>query len=108
MPFFFLYCDKIHIDKLFESPTTSLSNVSETGHRVVPHRGTGYFPFTEYQLSQLKRRFRSCPYIKGKQKKLMAKDLGIPRNLLLSWYRHQRNLKRRLANEASNATIVTA
>ena len=99
---------KIHIDKHFKTPTTCLSNGSETEHRVVPHKGTDDIPFTKYQLSKLKRRFRSGQYIKGREKELLAKDLGIPQNSLLSWFRYQRSLKRRLTNEASNATVVTA
>ena len=96
---------KIHIDKHLETPTTCLIKVSETEHRGVPHKGTDEFPFTEYQLSKLKKRFRSSPYIQGKKKRLLAKDLGIPQNSVLSWFRYQRSLKRRLANEASNGTV---
>ena len=99
---------KIHIDKLFETPTTCLSKVFEMEHRVAPRKRTRKFQFTEYQLSKLKKRFRRSPYIKGKEKELMAKDLGIPQNSVLSWFLYQRRVKQRLASEASNATVVTA
>ena len=97
---------KINIDKHFETPTTCLSNGPEMEHKVVPRKGTDNKSYTKYQLSKLKRRFRSCPYIQGKEKELLAKDLGIPQNSVLSWFRYQRSLMQCLANEASNATVA--
>ena len=100
---------KIHIDNLFETPTTGLSNVSEIEHRVVPHNATDYFLLTEYQLSKLKHRFRSNPCIQGKEKELMAKDLGISQCSVLYWFHRHRSLKRHLASQAisRSATVET-
>ena len=93
---------KNHADKNFEAPTTCSSEVSETEQRVVPCNKRKHFELTEDQLSKLKKRFTISQYIKGKEKELMAKDLGIPQTSVLSWFRHQRNLKRlQLANKAT-------
>ena len=99
---------KFHLDKHFVTPTTSSSNVSEMEHRVVSHKGTKLFPFTEKQLSKLRKRFKISPFIQGKEKELLASKLGIPPSSVLSWFRYQRKLKQYLAKEARNATVVTA
>ena len=67
-----------------------------------------YSRFTEYQLSELEKRFKIDPYIKGMEKVLMAENLGSTQTAVAEWFRSKRKRKRRLANEASNATVVIA
>ena len=95
------------IGKHFESSTTSLSQVFGMEHGGCPRKRTAYCRFTEYQLSEMKKRFKSDPHIKGIEKQLMAKNLGISMTALADWFKAQRKLERKLANEVSNATIVT-
>ena len=64
--------------------------------------------FTEYQLAELEKRFKIDPYIKGMEKELMAENLGTTQAAVANWFDVRRRRKRRLASEASNATVVTA
>ena len=78
-------------------------------HKVVPCKRRTSSQFTDYQLSALKKRFKSDQYIKGKEKILLAKNLGISPTAVRIWFNlERRKLKRHLANKASNATGVTA
>ena len=63
--------------------------------------------FTEYQLSEMEKKFKSDPNIKGIEKQMMAKNLGITMSALENWFKAQRRLERKFANKVSNATIVT-
>ena len=67
-----------------------------------------YSRFTEYQLSELEKRFKIDPYIKGMEKVLIAENLGSTQTAVAEWFSSKRKRKRRLANEASNATVVIA
>ena len=73
----------------------------------VPRKRARPFHFTEYQLSAMEKKFKKDPHIKGIEKKLMAKNLGITPIALANWFSAQRYLERKLANEINNATIVT-
>ena len=96
------------LDKHFEAPTTSFSQVPETGLSGVPRKRTSS-QLTELQLSELKKKFKSDPYIKGIEKELLANNLGITTTAVTNWFSWERiKLKRHLSNEAHNATIVTA
>ena len=67
-----------------------------------------YNRFSEYQLSELEKRFEIDPYIKGMEKKMMAENLGTTQAVVEEWFSGKRKRKRRLAKKASNATVVTA
>ena len=67
-------------------------------------KGVGYkrraiFQLTEDQLSELTKRFKFDPYIKGKERKLLAKSLGITPSAVTIWFSLQRmKLIRNLSN----------
>ena len=75
-------------------------------HGRVPRKRRTTVELTEYQLSELEKRFKSDPYIKGAEKELMAKNLGITKVLVEKWFHYERRRKRNLAKEASNATVI--
>ena len=107
--YFLLYTiNNCFIGKHFEPSTTSLSQASEMDRGGGPCKRSSSFRFTEYQLCELKKRFKSDPHIKGIEKQLMAKNLGITVSSLANWFKVQRRLDRNLATEVSNATIGTA
>ena len=67
------------------------------------------FRFTEYQLSELRKRFKSDPYITGIEKELLANHLGITLTAVKNWFKRERlRLNGSRASEASNVTIVPA
>ena len=99
--------NKISLDEHFEAQATSFSQVSKAEHKGVPSKRASSSRFTEYQLSELNKRFKSDPYIKGTDKELFAKNLGITMATVKSWFcRERKRLKQCLANEASNATVT--
>ena len=99
--------NKTSLDKHFETQTTSFSQESKIEHRGVPCKRPSSSRFTEHQLSELNKRFRSDPFIKGTEKELLAKNLGLTLTAVKNWFYYERNkLKQRLANEASNATVT--
>ena len=79
-------------------------------HGGVPRKRKALVRFTDYQLSELEKRFKGDPYIKGIEKELVAKNLGTTQAALTAWFYLKRRQTRQLANEAtcSNATVVTA
>ena len=96
------------LDEHFEPPT-SFSQVCKTEHRGLPCKRTTCLRFNEHQLSELKKKFKTHPYIKGLEKDMMAKNLGITQAAVTNWFCCERQkLKRRSVNEASNASVVTA
>ena len=98
--------NKTFLGEDFEAPTTSFSQVSKTEHRGVPCRRASSSRFTEYQLSELNKRFKSDPYIKGVEKEFLAKNLDITLTAVENYfYLERKRLKRHLANQASNATV---
>ena len=84
-----------------------MSQVSGMEYGGVPRKRKKRFQFTEYQRFELEKKFKSDPYIKGIEKKRMAENLGITMTALTNWFKTHRRLERNLANEVSNATIVT-
>ena len=54
-------------------PTACLKQVSETEQQRVSCKRKPTLGFSEYQLSEMKKRFKSDPYCKGMEKELMAK-----------------------------------
>ena len=96
-------------DKHFESPTTFLSQVRETELKGVPCKRTATYRLAECQVSELKKRFKSDPFITGIEKELMAKNLGLTQAAVTNWFCRERKRKRNLLNKARNATtVVTA
>ena len=85
--------NKIFLGKHSEAPTTCLSQVSGTEHRGVLGKRTPQSRFTEYQLSELKKRFKSDPYITGVEKELMAKNLGTTTIAITNWFSRKRKLR---------------
>ena len=67
-----------------------------------------YVRFTEYQLSELEKRFKIDPYIKGMEKELMAENLGTSQSAIEEWFSGKCKRRRKLAKKVSNATILTA
>ena len=77
-------------------------------HERVPRKRKPTVRFTEYQLSELKKRFKIDPYIKGREKELMAKNLDTTQTAVTNWFNVERmKLKRNLSNEACNVTVLT-
>ena len=75
----------------------------------LPCKRTSTSRYTEHQVSELKKRFKSDPYIKGIEKEKMAKNLGITQKAIKDWFFSQRvRLKRGLANKYGNGTVETA
>ena len=103
----YIYCKK-GLGKHSETSTSCLSQVSGMEHGRVPCKRRRTFKLTEYQLSEFEKRFKSDPYIKGVEKELMANNLGITKTLVSNWFIYERRLKRNIAKEASNATVINA
>ena len=49
-----------------------------------------YRRLTEFQLSELRKRYEINPRIHGKEKELMSRNLGISLNRLGNWFKLQR------------------
>ena len=84
-----------------------MSQESEMEYRGLPRKRASPFQFTEFQLVELQKKFKSYPYIKGIEKRMMATNLGITPTALENWFRTQRGLQPNLAVEVINSTIVT-
>ena len=75
-------------------------------YKGLPCKRTTTSRFTEHQLFQLKKRFKSDPYIKGMEKKLIAKNLSVTQTAIKDWFYLERlRLQQPLANKDSNATV---
>ena len=91
--------------------TTLLGNhlhvveVSGTEHRSVLRKRTATFRFTERQLSVLNKRFKSDPYISGKEKELMAEVFGVTQATIRNWFSTKRKQMRKSVNTARNPTV---
>ena len=95
------------LEKRIGAPAASVSQLSMKGRSVVPCKRTTSSRFTQYQLSELSKRFTTDPYIRGIEKELLAKHLGITMTAISNWFHLERmRLKRHLTNEARNATIT--
>ena len=57
---------------------------------------------SKYQLSELMKRFQSDPYIKGQDKELIAKNLGLSKRRLAKWFERQRFLRLKQNKNNSN------
>ena len=55
---------------------------------------------SNYQLSELTKRFKSDPYLTGVEKELMGKHLGISPGSLQNWFARKRRVEKE-ANELS-------
>ena len=77
-------------------------------HGGVPRKRRNTVEFTEYQLSELEKRFKIDPYIQGVEKELMANNLGITKAVVANWFNSERRRERNLAKKASNATVINA
>ena len=51
--------------------------------------------FTEYQLSELKKRYKVDQYIQGKEKEAMAKSLGISKSRVSYWFKYMRQKEKK-------------
>ena len=80
-------------------PTACMNQVSETEQKRISRKRKFRTGFSEYQLSEMKKRFKSDPYIKGMEKELMAKNLGISLSSLSNWFYRQRCLKQKLGTK---------
>ena len=103
------FSNKNSLDKNSQAQATCLSQVSEPEQRRVQWKKRPPTRLTDYQVSELKKRFKSDQYIKGIEKELLAKNLGITQTTVKDWFYWERlRRKRKLAKEASNATVVPA
>ena len=57
---------------------------------------------SKYQLSEMMKRFQSDPYIKGQDKELMAKNLGLSKRRVAKWFERQRSLHLKQNRNNSN------
>ena len=105
----YTFSNKNSLDKHSEAQATCLSQVSVQEQRGVPLKRRNPSRLTDYQVSELKKRFKSDQYIKGIEKELLAKNLGITQTAVKDWFYLERlRLKQNLAKGASNATVVPA
>ena len=79
--------------------------MSETEHRGVLCKRRACSRFSDHQLSEMKKRFKQDPHIKGMEKELMAKTLGITKLQVTNWFIQERRRKRKLVNKAMNGTV---
>ena len=87
----------------------STVNMHARIHKGVLCKRTSSYRFNEHQLSELKKRFKSDPYITGIEKELMAKNLGITQKAIKDWFYFKRSrLRQLLGSKYSNTTVVTA
>ena len=100
--------NKMFLCKHFEASAACLSQTLETGHEGFLRKRTASSRFTEHQLFELKKRFKSHPYITGKEKQLMAENLGTTQAAVTNWFCTERKLRRKFVNKARNATVATA
>ena len=70
----------------FEIVTDFSMLLSDTGLKGIPCKRS----FSDYQLSELRKRYKSHPYVVGVEKQAMCKRLGISKRQIENWFKHQR------------------
>ena len=51
---------------------------------------------TDYQESELMKRYQMSPYMRGKEKELLSRNLGLSERRVASWFTEKRRLARRM------------
>ena len=72
------------------SSTDSSSIQSSTGHKTIPNKRKLYSRLTQFQLSELNKRFKMNPYLTGEEKESMSRNLDISMNRLAIWFKDKR------------------
>ena len=75
-----------------DTSTDCSSTLSHTGHEGNPRKKprSGYTGFTEYQFSELTKRYKMNPYIQRMEKEWMSKNLGLSLRCIGHWFRERR------------------
>ena len=77
------------IGNQLETPTSCLSQAFGMDYGGVSRKRKAHFRFTEYQLSELRKRFKSDPHLTGIEKELIAKNLGTTQSSVNSWFKSE-------------------
>ena len=70
----------------------------ETGQKINQHKRKCWTRFTEYQLHELRKRFKINPFIVGHEKTSLSRKLGLSTQSVKSWFKTER-IKCQKANE---------
>ena len=81
--------------------TEFMSVLSKIRLGINPHKRKLRSSFTDYQLSELTKRFKASPYIKGQEKKSMARNLGLSTQSIRLWFSHERERLQREAKKTN-------
>ena len=79
--------------------TESSSTLTQIGQRLNALKRKCPTTFTECQLAELRKWFKSSPYIEGEEKTLLARNLGISTERVKSWFTRERKIQKKKANE---------
>ena len=53
-------------------------------------------PLTEYQRSELMKRYERDPFIRGKERELLSRNLGLSERRVMGWFIGRRRLDRKM------------
>ena len=68
---------------------------SDSDHQDIPRKRRASTRLNEFQLSELRKRYKMDSYIQGVEKERMARSLGISPSKIASWFSKQRKLERK-------------
>ena len=85
----FIHCMKT------DSSSESLRTPSYSGNKDISRKRLFSTRLNEFQLSELKKRYKMDPYIKGVEKECMARNLGISPTRIELWFSQRRRKERK-------------
>ena len=78
-----------------DTSSDCLRTPSDSGHKANPRKRQYSSRLNEFQLSELNKRYKMDPYIKGAEKECMARNLGISRSRITFWFSERRKKERK-------------
>ena len=76
-----------------DSSSESLRTPSVSGHQDNPRKRRVSKRLNEFQLSELRKRYKMDSHIKGVEKERMARNLGISPSKVANWFNKRRRLQ---------------
>ena len=73
-----------------EMATDGARNMSDTEQERISRKRRSYTRLTEYQRFELNKWYEMNPYLKGKEKEAMARNLGITIRYIENWFKRRR------------------
>ena len=78
-----------------DTSSDCLRSPSDSGQQDIPRKRTLSSRLSEFQLSELTKRYKLDPYIKGAEKELMSRHLGITPSRVQIWFSERRKKERK-------------